>query len=125
MTQNLKILLIDDSIADAALVKAYLKRSEQYTVEWSHCETSEDGVTCIEKERFDLVFLDYLLDEKTGLDILTHINEHGISVPVVFLTGMASEEVVGEAMRLGARVCLQKDDLGTGSLDSVVTTALG
>jgi two-component system phosphate regulon sensor histidine kinase PhoR len=56
-------------------------------------------------EKFDLVFIDYLLGDGTAFDILDSI----VDTPSVFTTGTGSEELAVKAMKSGASDYLIKD----------------
>ena len=56
-------------------------------------------------EKFDLVFVDYLLGDGTAFDILDSI----VDTPAVFATGTGSEELAVKAMKSGACDYLIKD----------------
>ena len=125
MTWGVRILVIDDSRADAYVLRATLDRSSYFRIEWAHDLTSDGGLASIETGEFDLVFLDYLLDQMDGLEVLRRMKAKGIDVPIVLLTGMPTDAVRSEAIRLGACHCLEKDGLTTAMLETVVVNALG
>jgi two-component system NtrC family sensor kinase len=65
-----------------------------------------DGKTGLERIRADkpdLVMLDLNLPDMTGIDVLHHLVEETISVPVVLMTGFGSEKSAIDAFRLGAK----------------------
>ena len=45
---------------------------------------------------------------KDGLYVLSELRDRDKALPVVVITGLASDEEVEEALRLGARSCLRK-----------------
>ncbi|MBP5604964.1 MAG: response regulator, partial [Ruminiclostridium sp.] len=53
-------------------------------------------IRCLEKMKPDLIFLDYLMPEMTGPDVLVEIQRDGRfrDIPVVFLTGVNEKETV-------------------------------
>jgi putative nucleotidyltransferase with HDIG domain len=55
-----------------------------------------------EGEAYDLVFLDYSLPERDGLEVLEEIQQSEAPPPVVMVTGLGDEEVAVEAMKGGA-----------------------
>lgn len=58
--------------------------------------------------RVDLVILDISMPRRDGLTLLRELRERERELPVVVLTGMATEEEIREALDLGVRACLQK-----------------
>jgi PAS domain S-box-containing protein len=66
--------------------------------------TDAEEYLSMESLPFDIVILDYSLPEKTGLEILDSIKQKSLNdfVQVILTTGMGSEKVAAEALRLGA-----------------------
>ena len=56
----------------------------------------------------DVYFLDYFLEDRTGLDLLKQARDRGITAPIILLTGRGSRAVDMEAMELGASDYLVK-----------------
>ena len=50
----------------------------------------------------DLIFLDIILEDGAGTDILREIRTRGIDSPVIMITGDPSVDTAAEALRLGA-----------------------
>ena len=111
-----RILLIDDSEDDRALVMEALRKgapSRQY--EFSEASDGFDGLQLcresLETESVDCVILNTKLPGKTGLEILQELQDAaGVSsVPVILLSGFASEDEAAEALRLGAQEYVTQD----------------
>lgn len=61
------------------------------------------GLDRIRNDNPDLVMLDLNLPDMTGIDVLHHLIEDKIDVPVVLMTGFGSEKSAIDAFRLGAK----------------------
>ncbi len=61
------------------------------------------GLDRIRNDNPDLVMLDLNLPDMTGIDVLHHLVEETISVPVILMTGFGSEKSAIDAFRLGAK----------------------
>jgi two-component system, OmpR family, phosphate regulon response regulator PhoB len=95
------ILVVDDEPDISALVAYHLAR-ESYRV-----RTMADGgeaLRAIERERPDLVVLDVMLPEASGLDVLRELRRRPdlASIPVVLLTARREEQDRIEGLSLGA-----------------------
>ena len=74
-------------------------------------ETAENGLAALgvlSERQVDLVLLDIRMPIKDGLGLLDEITDKLPSLPVIIVTGLASNEEVEEALRRGAFSCLRK-----------------
>jgi polar amino acid transport system substrate-binding protein len=110
MDGSLRVLLVEDDIDYAKLVKKRLRNfNPQFQI-----ETTSSADSCMEKisskeHVYEAIILDYQLPEYDGLDILGRIKHEGIDVPVVMVSGQGSEMVAVEALKKGAYDYLIKD----------------
>lgn len=56
----------------------------------------------------DCVLLDIVLDDMNGLEVLEHLTEKGVGVPVVMITGNADVPTAVRAMKAGAADFIEK-----------------
>lgn len=98
-----KVLLIEDNVDHSFLVRSHLQAKGRYAVDIA--ESGETGTQWIEedKNRFDIVLLDYNLPGQNGLDTLRRIQSINRNLPIVVITGLGSEAVAVEIMKAGAR----------------------
>ena len=68
--------------------------------------------------------MDYLLGERTGLEVFRAIRKLGCDQPVVMLTGKGSEQVAVEAMKAGVTDYVVKSAMSATALHHTVTNAL-
>jgi PAS domain S-box-containing protein len=102
-----RILYIEDDRALRALLKRSLSRHD-YSV-----DVAEDGGSGIETflaNQHDLVILDYLLPDMTGIEIAKVIQKHNPAIPILMVTGAGSEEVAVEALTHGISDYVVKGD---------------
>jgi signal transduction histidine kinase len=120
--QSLKILICDDDPAYRKLVRAYLLSSgrEFIVIEAGRKGEMQDALA---KGGIDLIFLDILMPEKSGLEWLAEIVEKQIA-PVIMLTGFGSEEIAVQSIHEGAMDYISKDHLTRDKLLSTVKVAL-
>ena len=97
MADKPRLLIVDD---DDTVLKLLTKLfSEDYEV--TTASTASDGLESIEKS-LDVVLLDIMLPDPSGIEILKAIKEVGSDIQVIMITGYASLETSTEALRLGA-----------------------
>ena len=69
---------------------------------------AKDAVEAIQKDSFDIVFLDIVMPEKDGVDVLQDIRQVAPNLPVIMMSGYSVEERRSKATALGAITCLKK-----------------
>ncbi len=109
-SDSLRILVIDDDEVDRQAIRRLFSKSNT-TYEVTMCDDAPAGLRLLKEGKFDAVLLDYLLPRSNGLEVLKHIEEHGIDIPVVILSGQADQRIAVELMRHGAADYLIKDGL--------------
>jgi DNA-binding NtrC family response regulator len=62
----------------------------------------------IKEKILDIVFLDMVMPEKSGIEVLKDIRGLSPELPVIMMSGYSIQEKKDEAIRLGARGCLKK-----------------
>ena len=94
------ILIIDDEEAIRASLNTILKGD--YTVHLA--ADARGGLNLLsENEDIGLIFLDLMLPDLNGLEVLRIIKDKHPSIPVVIITAHSTEEVCINAFRSGAR----------------------
>ena len=76
------------------------------------------------KARYDIYFVDYLLGEKTGLQLLEEAISIGCEEPLILLTGIGNRDVDIQAMTIGAVDYLVKSEINTEKLERSIRYAL-
>ncbi len=95
-----KILVVDDSHFDRALIEGVL-RSER-DLEVSFATNGLKGLGLIEEFQPDLVVTDLMMPELDGLQIVQRIRQDYAGIPVIVITAVGSEENAIEALGMGA-----------------------
>jgi signal transduction histidine kinase len=116
----LRILHIEDSLADHQLARIALQRGGlDCAIE--HIDTLE-ALQPLDAAQFDLVLADYRLPGFTALDAWEHVARQPRHPPFVLLSGAIGEAAAVDAMRLGIADYLLKDDIAR--LPHVVARAI-
>ncbi|MEZ6048931.1 MAG: response regulator [Planctomycetaceae bacterium] len=103
-----KIMIVDDVPVNIKVAKAYLSGAG-YTNFVSETE-STNVLSVMEKESPDLLILDIMMPELSGLDILREIRSSNrfSHMPILILTSAESAEIKREALDLGTTDFLAK-----------------
>jgi DNA-binding NtrC family response regulator len=115
-----RILIIDDEDSIREYLSMMLER-EGYEV-----SASEDGKKALKlnlKQAYDVVITDIQLPGMSGIDILTTLRDTDPTLPVIIITGHASQESAIDALNMGAFYYLLKP-VSNEELKQVVRTAL-
>jgi NtrC-family two-component system response regulator AlgB len=102
---RLRVLVVDDDRNIRATLRLCLEGAGCAAVEAS---SAEAAVEAVEREAFDLAFLDLRLREASGLDVLPRLLAARAGLEVVVITAYATFDTAVEAMRRGAADYLPK-----------------
>jgi two-component system, NtrC family, nitrogen regulation response regulator NtrX len=100
-----RILVIDDEIAIRDSMRMILEY-EGYEV--LSAPGGQEGITLVERESPDLVFLDIKMPGMDGLEALNRIRAVSDTIPVVIISGHGTVATAVEATKLGAFDFLEK-----------------
>lgn len=111
MAVALRVLIVEDSEDDAALVLMELKRGG-YEPELLRVETAAALSAALKTQAWDIIISDYILPQLNGIEALKIVRGCGIDVPFVVVSGKIGEETAVEAMKAGVHDYVMKDRLG-------------
>lgn len=109
-SRPVRILHLEDSRVDHALVKFALQRS-QLAHEILLIDTLADFEREFRSGAHDIVLADYHLPGFTGLDAWELVRQGGADIPFVILSGAIGEAAAVDAMHLGVSDYLLKDNM--------------
>ncbi len=110
MTAPIRILMVEDSESDAKLIAVTLRSGGQ-PVEYERVEDATSMRAALDKGGWDLVIADWSVPSFGALAALEIVQERGLDLPFIVLSGVMSEATAVEAMRAGAHDFLVKDNL--------------
>src|SRR3954469_8991390 len=94
-----RILVIDD---DRSVRHLIAKAFEDTDVQVVPAATAEEGLHLLGEAQSDVVLLDILLPESSGLELFERIRTVDPKLPVIFITSLSSSDTAIKAMTLGA-----------------------
>src|SRR5664279_5010901 len=95
-----KILVIDDELDIREGLYDLLTLEGGYTVELAHNGT--EGLHKLEGTAYDLVLLDLMMPDMSGMDVLRHVRKTDAETPIFMITAYGSVEAAVDALKLGA-----------------------
>ncbi|WP_149499630.1 hybrid sensor histidine kinase/response regulator [Roseiconus lacunae] len=120
----LSVLLIDDSLGDAMLMKSMIEQTTLDDVEVTHESSSLGGLERLAHGMFDCLLLDYSIDELNGLELLSKIRSRHTFLPVVMVTGNGSESIAVMSLKEGAQDYVSKPQLTPESVERAICNAI-
>ncbi|MDJ0598436.1 MAG: hybrid sensor histidine kinase/response regulator [Crocosphaera sp.] len=108
LTNLIKVLLIEDNLAEARLLHEVLKGATRQEFQLFHEKRLQDALKQLETQTFNIILLDLTLPDSQGLDSLVPITNKNSHIPIVVLTNINDEELALEAVRKGAQDYLVK-----------------
>jgi DNA-binding NtrC family response regulator len=100
-----RILVIDDEIEIRESLEALLDL-EGYEVDLA--QSGGDGERRLEQRAYDLVLLDLMMPEKSGMEVLRDVRERDRHTPIFMITAYGTVEAAVQAVKLGANDYLAK-----------------
>ena len=114
------VLVIDDDRSVLHVFKQVFKDTEVGV--WA-ANTGAEGLALFAERSPDVVILDIMLPDKSGLEIFEQISRQDSKAPVIFITAGGTSDTAIEAMKLGAYDYLLKP-LDFGKVRELVERAL-
>ena len=109
----IKILLVEDNLGDARLIKEMLSESTTVRFGLAHVKRLSEARESLSMEGFDIIVLDLSLPDGHGLDTFVQTRIAAPSIPIVIMSGLGDEELAIKAVQEGAQ-----DYLIKGQVDS-------
>ncbi len=120
-----RLLILDDSAEDRGVYRRYLSKKAVPTYQIIESESGEEGLEKLELVQPDLILLDYLLPDFTGLEFIAELRAQTNQVPpIIMLTGQGNEVIAVEAMKSGVKDYLVKEKLTLEILTTSVKSVL-
>lgn len=124
MSTQLRIQAIDDDDDDLRLLEDLLWEIPNAHFTFQGYHDLETGLKGLQHNPGDLLFLDFRLGAKTGIEAFQEIQNIGYEKPVILLTGNGDEYTAVEAMKAGIADYLSKAVLAPTILHRAINNAL-
>jgi DNA-binding NtrC family response regulator len=93
------VLVIDDDRSVSHVFKQVFKQSDVHVLT---AQSAAEGVAVLVERNPDVVILDVMLPDQSGLETIAQVYAHDPKVPVIFITSGGTSDTAIEAMKLGA-----------------------
>lgn len=104
----MKILIVDDSSAMRMIVRRTLREAGYGHLDVLQAGDGNQALEVVHKDPPDLIFSDWNMPNKSGLEFLEALNEEGYKIPFGFVTTEATPEMRAKATQAGAKFLISK-----------------
>jgi PAS domain S-box-containing protein len=110
MKKNLRVLIVEDAEDDMLLMLRELKRGD-YTLEYLRVDTPLAMQEALELQTWDIAIADYTLPAFSAPQALQLLQNQGLDIPFIIVSGTIGEETAVAAMKAGAHDYIIKGNL--------------
>lgn len=99
--KKIKVFFLEDNLDDVGLELYQLKKGG-LEVTYEVARNRKEFLEKIQDINVDIILADYALPDITGIEAIHICRERKIDIPIIFITGVGSEEVAVDSLREGA-----------------------
>lgn len=100
-----KILIVDDSFVSRRMITNIVKDLAEQI---DYADDGEKAIEMVNKNDYQLVLLDLLMDKLDGFGVLAHFKENNISIPTIVISADIQESTRNKCLELGALDIINK-----------------
>lgn len=121
----MKILIVDDHQLFIDGIRHLLQRMDDNT-DITEANRAQEAIAQLESEEsFDLVLIDFVMPDISGLSIIQRMHERGIWYPLVVVSGEENPRTIKSAFELGALGFIPKSHSGPQMLSALACVLAG
>ena len=102
-TRIIKILLIEDDLTDAELIREVLSEENDIKIDIAHADRLTLAIDLLTTAKFDVVLSDLSLPDSRGIETFVQLHTHVPNIPIIVLTGLDDKVTALKAVREGAQ----------------------
>lgn len=104
--KSFNVLIVDDEKWVRETFREFCELVDGFKVEIA--SSGQDALVKIKNNNYDLVTVDLIMPEMSGLELLSEIKQIAPGLPVIVITGNATEKLINQAGVLGASNVIYK-----------------
>ena len=108
--RKLRVLLVEDNAADGELMLDALRKSG-FDTEFEVVQTAAEFADRIRRNKYEIILADYRLPGWNGMETVAVIQQEGLDIPVILVSGALGELKAVECIKQGAADYVLKDHL--------------
>ena len=121
--RRIRVLHVDDVEEEFILVCALLSdvKGIDFQLQWA--PDIRTAMQTIQDKDFDVCIVDCYMGQDNGLDFIRDAMAQGIEIPFILMSGQKNPAITRQAMELGVRQFVDKNDITTSILLKAIQKA--
>lgn len=115
-SRMIKVLLVEDDAADAALIRGILADDVDVQISLDHADRLLSAIALLEEKEFDVILLDLTLPDSRGKETFDTIHARFPTIPIIVLTGLDDKELALYEVSKGAQDYIVKGQISISHL---------
>ncbi|MFA7255494.1 MAG: diguanylate cyclase [Candidatus Omnitrophota bacterium] len=121
---GLKILLVEDDQEFADILRIRLSKEMSPLLEITCLPTLQQALNALAEKTWDLVLLDLMLPDSSGIQTFTALRSQARHTPIVIMSGLDNDALAIDAVRKGAEDYLVKGEINSRFLLRIMHHAI-
>lgn len=122
LDQTIRILAVEDNEIDFEQIKAHMAHQKRVAI--IRAANLAEAKKQLKESQFDVIFLDYILPDGKGEDLLVWMQTEKLEIPVISVTGQGDELIASHLIKSGACDYLPKAAINQDTLSRSIVNAL-
>jgi PAS domain S-box-containing protein len=124
LVDQLTVLLVESSEADAIQIGEFLSDSKDYKFDIFHTTSLKDAESIIREERIDITLVNLFLPDSYGIHTFNNLFHKFPKMPFIVLTELDDNYIGMNAVKQGAQDYIVKSELSISNLDRSISYAI-
>jgi len=120
--QKIKILVVENDVEEFRSLKSLI--SDETPIIWEWASNSHEAMTVLEKNFFDLIFLNYVAQDGSAFEFLIDLKKRDIDTPVIMITARDDETFASQIVSRGAYEYLPKNKISDKSVMRIISNTM-
>ena len=103
--KDMTLLCVDDS---RTITMIYTSVYENLFKEVLVAQNGKEALELIDRHPIDIIITDYEMPQMNGIEMISYLQEHNNTKPIIFVTAVEEKQVVVQALNLGVQNFLYK-----------------
>jgi DNA-binding NtrC family response regulator len=118
-----KVAIVDDEQDILDILKQFLNRSGKFDIKTF--TNPLDALPSVKSGNFDLILLDIMMPQMSGIDFLKEIKQSSPSTKVIMMTAYSTQDKMVDSSKIGANDYLTKPFISLRDVENKILDNLG